>query len=79
MFAKIAVNGPRAHPLDRSLKAAQPGAPGTQAIKWHFTKFLVGRGGDVVRRHGPAVEPSSLERDVLAVLDRRGEEMHGEH
>jgi glutathione peroxidase len=79
MFAKIAVNGPRTHLLYRYLKAAQPGALGTQAIKWNFTKFLVGGGGEVIRRYGPAVEPSSLEPDVLALLDRREEELHGEH
>jgi glutathione peroxidase len=79
MFAKIAVNGPEAHPLYRHLKAARPGALGTQAIKWNFTKFLVGRSGDVTRRYGPAVEPSSLEPDVVALLDRREGEHHGEH
>jgi glutathione peroxidase len=79
MFAKIEVNGPQAHPLYRYLKAAQPGALGTQAIKWNFTKFLVGRGGEVTRRYGPAVQPSSLEPDLLAVLDRGRGELHGEH
>jgi glutathione peroxidase len=69
MFAKIAVNGPKTHPLYRYLKAAQPGALGTQAIKWNFTKFLVGRGGEVMRRYGPAVEPSRLEPDVASLLE----------
>jgi glutathione peroxidase-family protein len=47
--------------------------------KTHFTKFLVGRGGDVIRRYGPAVEPASLEPDVAALLDRRGGGRHGDH
>ena len=72
MFAKVAVNGPDTHPLYRHLKAAQPGALGTRAIKWNFTKFLVGRDEVVIRRYGPAVEPSSLEPDVVALLDGRG-------
>jgi glutathione peroxidase len=60
------------------LKAARPGALGTEGIKWNFTKFLVGRGGAVIRRYGPA-EPARLEPDVFALLDRRGGGSHGDH
>jgi glutathione peroxidase len=68
MFAKIDVNGPRTHPLYRLLKPAQSGVLGTQAIKWNFTKFLVARSGEVVRRYAPADAPASIEGDVAAQL-----------
>jgi glutathione peroxidase len=60
LFAKIEVNGGDAHPLYRFLKQAAPGALGTQAIKWNFTKFLVGRDGAVIGRFSPATRPEDL-------------------
>ena len=68
MFAKIDVNGAAAHPLYRYLKAAHPGILGTEAIKWNFTKFLVGRDGEVVQRYAPTDKPEDLEQDVAALL-----------
>ena len=68
LFAKVAVNGPDAHPLFEHLKRAEPGLLGTTAIKWNFTKFLVGRDGAVLRRYAPATTPESIEPDVLAAL-----------
>ena len=68
MFGKIDVNGERAHPLYRWLKSEKPGLLGLEAIKWNFTKFLVGRDGDVVRRYAPATTPESIEPDVLEAL-----------
>ncbi|MBI5490884.1 MAG: glutathione peroxidase [Deltaproteobacteria bacterium] len=68
LFAKIAVNGPDAHPLYRLLKSARPGVVGTEAIKWNFTKFLVGRDGAVLRRFAPADTPASLEADLEKAL-----------
>src|SRR3954468_2861638 len=50
LFAKIAVNGPAAHPLYTFLKSKRRGFLGTKRIKWNFTKFLVDRDGNVVRR-----------------------------
>src|SRR5262249_3955047 len=64
MFAKIEVNGEGAHPLYRLLKAARPGLLGTEAIKWNFTKFLVGRNGAVLQRYAPADKPEELAEDV---------------
>jgi glutathione peroxidase len=69
MFAKTEVNGARAHPLFKALKQAAPGLLGTQAIKWNFTKFLIGRNHEVVRRYAPNVPPHSLARDIEAALD----------
>jgi len=68
MFAKIKVNGPDTHPLYEYLKESLPGVLGLQAIKWNFTKFLVGKDGVPVKRYAPADKPQSIEPDVEAVL-----------
>ena len=68
MFAKIDVNGPGAHPLYRHLKAARKGLLGTEAVKWNFTKFLVGRNGRVLRRYGPTDTPEAIESDLIPLL-----------
>jgi glutathione peroxidase len=68
MFAKVEVNGANAHPLWKALKAAAPGLLGTEAIKWNFTKFLLDRKHDVVRRYAPTDRPESLAADVEAAL-----------
>jgi glutathione peroxidase len=68
MFAKIKVNGADAHPLYRYLKEARPGLIGLEAIKWNFTKFLVGKDGEPLKRYAPADKPESLEADVEAAL-----------
>ena len=68
MFAKTDVNGDKAHPLFKALKSAAPGLLGTQAIKWNFTKFLIDRKGNVVRRYAPTDKPESLGLDIEAVL-----------
>ena len=68
MFAKTDVNGDKAHPLFKALKNAAPGLLGTQAIKWNFTKFLIDRKGNVVRRYAPTDKPESLALDIEAVL-----------
>lgn len=68
MFAKIEVNGGNSHPLYRFLKSARKGVLGTEAIKWNFTKFLVGRDGTVLERYAPAVTPERIEHDVLPLL-----------
>ncbi len=68
MFAKIEVNGPNAHPLYQALKKEAPGLLGTGAIKWNFTKFLLDRKHNVVRRYAPTDKPASLGLDIEAVL-----------
>jgi glutathione peroxidase len=68
VLAKIEVNGSGEHPLYAHLKAKAPGILGTEAIKWNFTKFLVGRDGAVLKRYAPQAEPSSLEADIEAAL-----------
>jgi glutathione peroxidase len=68
MFAKIEVNGDGAHPLYRHLKGEKPGVLGTEAIKWNFTKFLIDRQGQVVKRYGSMDKPESLAADIEALL-----------
>src|SRR3954453_11670215 len=68
LFAKIAVNGPAAHPVYVYLKAARRGFLGTKGIKWNFTKFLVDRDGKVVRRFGPMDRPESIKKDLLRIM-----------
>jgi glutathione peroxidase len=68
MMAKVEVNGPDAHPLYQWLTAEAPGLLGSKAIKWNFTKFLVGRDGRVIRRYAPQDAPAKLARDIEAAL-----------
>ena len=68
LFAKIEVNGAAAHPLYKFLKTARPGLFGSEAIKWNFTKFLVGRDGTVLKRYAPADKPESLSDQIEASL-----------
>lgn len=68
MMAKIEVNGPEAHPLYQWLCAEAPGLLGTKAVKWNFTKFLVGKDGQVLRRYAPQDTPQSLAKDIEAAL-----------
>jgi len=66
--AKIQVNGADAHPLYRYLKRSLPGILGLEAIKWNFTKFLVGKNGIPIKRYAPNDKPGSLEADVEMAL-----------
>ncbi|HEY8617978.1 glutathione peroxidase [Phenylobacterium sp.] len=68
MMRKIDVNGPKAHPLYVYLKGAKKGLFGTEGVKWNFTKFLVGRDGQVAGRFAPTVEPKALEGAIEALL-----------
>ena len=68
MMAKVEVNGAKAHPLYQWLCEQAPGVLGTKAIKWNFTKFLVGKDGQVLKRYAPTDKPASLEQDILAAL-----------
>jgi glutathione peroxidase len=68
MMAKVEVNGGAAHPLYQWLTAEAPGLLGSKAIKWNFTKFLVGRDGRVIRRYAPQDAPAKLGKDIEAAL-----------
>jgi len=68
IFGKIEVNGPGAHPLYKYLKDVRPGLLGSEAIKWNFTKFLVGRDGEPVARYAPQTKPEDIEKPIRALL-----------
>jgi len=68
MFAKVEVNGPGAHPLYVWLKREAKGLLGSQAIKWNFTKFLIGRDGRVLRRYAPNATPEAIRPDIEKLL-----------
>jgi glutathione peroxidase len=68
MMAKIDVNGPQADPLFKWLTAEAPGLLGSKAIKWNFTKFLVGKDGQVIRRYAPTDKPEDMARDIEQAL-----------
>jgi len=68
MMAKVRVNGREAHPLWQWLTAEARGVLGTQAVKWNFTKFLVGRDGQVIKRYAPTDKPESLSQDIEKAL-----------
>ena len=68
MMEKIDVNGAKADPLYQWLTKEAPGLLGSKAIKWNFTKFLVGRDGQVIRRYAPQDAPAKLAGDIEAAL-----------
>ena len=68
MFSKIDVNGVDADPLFKHLKKAAPGVLGSEGIKWNFTKFLIDRSGQVVKRYAPKDTPKSISRDIEKLL-----------
>jgi glutathione peroxidase len=68
MMEKIEVNGGGAHPLYKWLTKEAPGLLGTQAIKWNFTKFLVGKDGEVIKRYAPTDTPKSMAGDIERAL-----------
>jgi glutathione peroxidase len=71
LMGKVQVNGAQAHPLWQWLKAQAPGLLGSEGVKWNFTKFLVGRKGQVLKRYAPNDTPESLRKDIEAALAER--------
>ena len=68
MFDKIDVNGSNASPLFKYLKHESPGIMGTEAVKWNFTKFLVNKDGQVVKRFAPKDGESEIESELQKIL-----------
>jgi glutathione peroxidase len=68
LFEKVDVNGINAHPLFKYLTKAAPGLLGTEGIKWNFTKFLVDRKGNVVKRYPSMTKPEDLEKEIEGLL-----------
>ena len=68
MMSKVEVNGGNAHPLWQWLTREAPGILGLKAVKWNFTKFLVGRDGQVLKRYAPNDAPEALRKDIEKAL-----------
>jgi glutathione peroxidase len=68
MMSKVKVNGGDAHPLWKWLTSEAPGFLGSQAVKWNFTKFLIGKDGQVIKRYAPTDSPESIRKDIEAAL-----------
>lgn len=68
VFAKVDVNGTNADPLFVALKKQAPGILGTEGIKWNFTKFLVGKDGQVFERYAPTTKPEAIAADIEKLL-----------
>jgi len=68
LMEKIEVNGANAHPLYQWLKSQAPGVLGSTGIKWNFTKFLVDRQGQVIKRYAPIDKPERIAADIEAAL-----------
>ena len=67
-MGKIEVNGKNADPLYDFLKSEKKGLLGSKAIKWNFTKFLVNKDGDVIKRYSPNTEPKDIAQDIENLL-----------
>ncbi|SFJ45236.1 glutathione peroxidase [Thermoflavimicrobium dichotomicum] len=68
LFSKVKVKGKDAHPLFQYLTQQAPGVL-TKSIKWNFTKFLINKEGQVVKRYSPATKPTEIEKDIVALLE----------
>jgi len=69
LFDKVDVNGDNAHPLFTFLKSQAPGILGSKSIKWNFTKFLVNKQGQVVKRYAPTTKPENMKADIEKLLN----------
>ncbi len=69
VLGKVEVNGDKADPVYNFLKKEKPGLLGTEAIKWNFTKFLIGKDGQVIKRYAPTTEPKQIVSDIKIALN----------
>ena len=68
IFSKVEINGNKAEPLFKFLKQQIKGFMGTESVKWNFSKFLVNKNGQVVKRYGSLDFPENLESEIKALL-----------
>ncbi|WP_409299221.1 glutathione peroxidase [Peribacillus sp. SCS-26] len=68
MFSKVDVRGDLAHPLFQYLTEHAPGVLGSKSIKWNFTKFLVDRSGNIIKRYAPQTKPNEIEKEIQSLL-----------
>ena len=69
IFSKIDVNGDNAHPLFKFLTTEKKGLLGTEKIKWNFTKFLINKDGEPVKRYGSSTKPEQIETDIEKLIN----------
>ena len=69
LFSKIKVNGPEAHPLFKFLTSSKPGLLGSEKIKWNFTKFLINKSGEPIKRFSSRISPEQLSSDISDLLE----------
>ncbi|OIQ17893.1 MAG: glutathione peroxidase [Bacteriovorax sp. MedPE-SWde] len=69
IFEKVDVNGENAHPLFKYLQKEKPGLLGSEKIKWNFTKFLIDKNGEPVKRYAPQVKPLDISEDIEDLLN----------
>lgn len=69
LFSKIKVNGPAAHPLFKFLTSSKPGLLGSEKIKWNFTKFLINKSGEPIKRFSSRTSPEQLSSDITDLLE----------
>ena len=69
LFSKIKVNGPAAHPLFKFLTSSKPGLLGSEKIKWNFTKFLINKSGEPIKRFSSRTSPEQLSSDISDLLE----------
>ena len=68
IFEKVEVNGNNAHPIFKFIKEQKKGFMGTESIKWNFSKFLLSKNGEVIKRYGSLDVPENLEEDIKQLL-----------
>jgi glutathione peroxidase len=68
LFEKTDVNGPNTHPLFTYVKSRAPGIFGTEAIKWNFTKFLINKSADSVKRYGPQDGAEKIKTELIHII-----------
>ncbi|MEQ1722307.1 MAG: glutathione peroxidase [Pseudobdellovibrio sp.] len=68
VLAKVDVNGAKADPIFQFMKEKAPGLLNSEMIKWNFTKFLIGKNGEVLNRYAPNTEPKDIKNDIEQAL-----------
>ncbi|MCL1079149.1 glutathione peroxidase [Parashewanella spongiae] len=68
LFSKVEVNGDNTHPIFKYLKQSAKGLLGSESIKWNFTKFLVNKKGEVIKRYAPTTKPEAIKLDIESLL-----------
>ena len=68
VLGKVDVNGDKTDPVFQFMKKEAKGILGTEMIKWNFTKFLIGKDGQVIKRYAPDTEPKDIKADIAKAI-----------